>query len=502
MAKTRFTDGRTAVSAFFPTAGLVVPQAPRGRPPCGARRRVPLLCALLAALLLAAACGEGESPAPATPAPAPPVPAPPEPPAVPADLRVSGSSDDWIEWSWSAVAGVSGYEVQSRIGGSPTDGDETVARTAEQLSYRREGLGAETTVHLRVRSVAGNGADRRTSGWSAPVGGSTAAPLTGAARDRATLVRLYEATGGPGWSDATNWLTDLPLDQWRGVTVTDDGRVSALRLRENRLDGPLIPELAELAGLNVLSLGENRLNGSLPPELGQLASLEYLYLNANELNGAIPTELRTLERLVVLNLGANELTGSIPTQLGSLANLVVLNLAANELSGSIPSQLGQLANLAVLNLGANELTGSIPPQLRQLTGLERLYLNGNALSGRIPTQLSRLESVEVLILANNALTGAIPAQLGQLANLRILNLNGNRLTGRIPPQLGQLASLMNLYLGSNRLSGPIPAALTTLDLAVLNLWSSGVCIPDDPRIREWLQAIDTVQISGVPDCPP
>ena len=143
-----------------------------------------LLILFLGAGLFVAACGDEEVPTPTTPAPPPPAPPPapapepeptPEPPAVPVGLRISASGVDFIEWSWSAVEGVSGYDVQYSANEAFTDEDEEIARTAEQISYRRENLEAETSHYVRVRSAAGTGDGRVTSGWSTHVTGMTAA---------------------------------------------------------------------------------------------------------------------------------------------------------------------------------------------------------------------------------------------------------------------------------------------------------------------------------------
>ena len=55
------------------------------------------------------------------------------------------------------------------------------------------------------------------------------------AADRAALVALYNATGGPNWINNRNWLSSRPLDQWHGVTVRN-GRVTRLLLPSNRLN--------------------------------------------------------------------------------------------------------------------------------------------------------------------------------------------------------------------------------------------------------------------------
>ena len=144
------------------------------------------LILFLGAGLFVAACGDEDVPTPTTPAPTPPAPPPtpapepepepmPEPPAVPVGLSISASGVDFIEWSWSAVEGVSGYDVQYSANEAFTDEDEEIARTAEQISYRRENLEAETNHYLRVRSAAGTGDGRVTSSWSTHVTGMTPA---------------------------------------------------------------------------------------------------------------------------------------------------------------------------------------------------------------------------------------------------------------------------------------------------------------------------------------
>ena len=158
-----------------------------------------------------AGCG-GDSPAPTTappPAPtptppAPPPPPPPEPPAAPSGLRVAASGTDFIEWTWNAVEGADGYDVQLSATEAFTDEDEIIARTAEQSSYRREGLEAGTTAYLRVRSASGTGEERITSDWSTYVAGMTEAP-TPPPEPPATPTGLEVSDSG---SDFIEWSWD------------------------------------------------------------------------------------------------------------------------------------------------------------------------------------------------------------------------------------------------------------------------------------------------------
>ena len=151
--------------------------------------------------------------------------------------------------------------------------------------------------------------------------GSSCAP-DNSPEDMAVLVALYNATGGANWANSTNWLSDRPISDWRGVITDADGRVIRLLLRLNYLTGEIPPELGNLANLVYLDLSGSGLTGKIPPELGNLANLVQLDLSFNELTSAIPPELGNLSNLRWLALGNNRLTGSIPPELGNLAREV------------------------------------------------------------------------------------------------------------------------------------------------------------------------------------
>ena len=288
--------------------------------------------------------------------------------------------------------------------------------------------------------------------------------------DRAVLVRLYEATNGPNWTNKENWLSTAPLGDWHGVTTDTNGRVVYLSLRDNNLRGPIPAQLAQLINLTSLSLNANQLTGTIPTELAQLTNLTWLNLSVNQLTGTIPTELAQLTNLTFLNLGVNQLTGAIPTELAQLINLTSLSLNANQLTGTIPTELAQLTNLTSLSLNANQLTGTIPTELAQLTNLTWLFLDRNQLTGAIPAGLAQLTNLTFLVLGGNQLTGTIPTELAQLTNLTWLFLDRNQLTGAIPAGLAQLTNLTFLNLGGNQLTGVIPAGLAQLtNLTDLNL---------------------------------
>ncbi len=353
----------------------------------------------------------------------------------------------------------------------------------------------------------------------------------GASVDREALVALHHATDGAnwfrplGWGELTdpgdkNWLSELPLNEWVGVTVDETGRVvrldlsgrelsghippelaklehlRVLDLRSNNLAGEIPPELAELDNLRILGLSQNKLTGEIPPELGGLDKLEVLHLDGNELTGEIPAELGNTSELRELLLDRNKLTGAIPPELGSLANLQSLRLPWNSLTGEIPPELGNLRRLRELILRGNQLTGEIPPELRGLVGLKRerhhfvgflvdyliapshtgfgsaygLDLSKNLLTGPIPPELGGLIQLKGLNVSGNQLTGELPPELGGMDQLEALNLSGNQLTGELPPELGDMDWLKDLNLSGNQLTGEIPPELGNLpELDWLNL---------------------------------
>ncbi|MCY4623888.1 MAG: hypothetical protein OXC99_02655 [Chloroflexi bacterium] len=260
--------------------------------------------------------------------------------------------------------------------------------------------------------------------------------------DREALIALYNATGGPNWTNNENWLSDTPVGEWHGVVSDSAGGVISLALRSNGLRGEIPGELGQISYLLSLDLADNELSGEIPPELGQLSNLEILYLYRNNL------------------------TGQIPGELGQLSILTSLALWDNALSGEIPPELGQLSKLTSLDLWGNALSGEIPPELGQLSNLTYLALWQNALSGEIPPELGRLSNLENLDLSSNNLSGEIPPELGQLSNLTRLALWRNALSGEVPPELGNLSKLEDLRLADNDLIFCLPEALRNVDASV------------------------------------
>ena len=139
---------------------------------CDLMRPVPWATVLMLCgpALVVPACGEDDAGSPTAPETRPAL------PATPTGLQVTGRGPDFIEWSWTPVPNASGYDIQLSWDEDFSEDDEIAARTAEQLTYRRDGLAPQATAHLRVRSARGAGANRVTSSWSDHVGGTTELP--------------------------------------------------------------------------------------------------------------------------------------------------------------------------------------------------------------------------------------------------------------------------------------------------------------------------------------
>lgn len=161
---------------------------------------------------------------------------------------------------------------------------------------------------------------------------------------------------------------------------------------------------------------------------------------------------------------------------GLFGQLTILNLNNNNLGGSLPMDVGQLWTLEELNLGSNRISGEIPATIGKLEYLGKLNLSDNQLSGEIPAELGRLEELEVLALDKNQLTGELPAELGNLANLRELHLQENE-----------------------SLNGPLPDSFTNLELQILNLGGTDLCVPASPEFETWIEEIEDVTAVTCPD---
>ena len=166
------------------------------------------------------------------------------------------------------------------------------------------------------------------------------------------LTEIYQNNGGDSWDDNANWLDDAPC-QWAGISC-GSGRVTAIYLAHQGLEGNLTTDLTVFESLVRLNLDFNELDGPLPNFSG-ISSLEGVDFVYNRFSGEIPT-LNSLPALQYLNLGGNSLNGSLPVSFASLESLESLILNDND--GDLFIRLGGEfldSNLRVLAFDSGEL---------------------------------------------------------------------------------------------------------------------------------------------------
>ena len=274
--------------------------------------------------------------------------------------------------------------------------------------------------------------------------------------EREVLIAFYNSLDGPNWKVNTNWLSDLPLDKWYGISTDDLGNVTRIELDDNRLGGAIQSDIAlgKLENLRVVSLWGNELT-SVPEGLfSGLDNLRIINLAENELTSVPDGLFSGLDNLRGIELASNELT-SVPDGLFSgLGKLNYIRLAGNKLT-SVPEGLfAGLRELRQLALSYNNLE-SVPAGL--FTGLHNLdFMNlfgSTSEESRIPLParlFAGLVNLRELHLGDSGWE-SIPENLFfDLTNLRILNLNGCADVQTFPVGvLSRLTNLSELHLNNN-----------------------------------------------------
>ena len=250
------------------------------------------------------------------------------------------------------------------------------------------------------------------------------------------------------------WLADIPITEWRGVSVGGTPRrVTGLYLSGSWLDGSIPGELGDLSSLTILSLGNNQLTGEIPPELGNLSNLRTLWLHDNRLTGTIPPELGGLSNLSWLRISGNQLTGCIPEALREVEanDLAELGLPFCDAPSACP--VGRAVPDAASNPGLVSDCKALLASRDTLVGTATLNWSadrpmtewGGVTVEGTPSRVTALD------ISAHQLSGTIPPELGSLSDLTRLKLVANRLTGAIPAELGNLGNLEVLSLGWNQL---------------------------------------------------
>ncbi len=124
--------------------------------------------------------------------------------------------------------------------------------------------------------------------------------------DSLELVKLYNATGGSGWSN--KWDLSKPITQWYGLSFTSDGCVQNISLQQNNLMGTWTD--VNLPNLNFLDLRFNKLTGTIA-NFKNSPLLHTLKISHNIFYGNLP-DLTINNRLLEFWVDDNNFNGLIP----------------------------------------------------------------------------------------------------------------------------------------------------------------------------------------------
>ena len=276
------------------------------------------------------------------------------------------------------------------------------------------------------------------------------------AEEYTALMRLFNATDGPGWANGSNWGTGskaADFATWAGVTVSN-GDVVGLDLSDNNLIGTLPTELALLGELRKFAAPNNQLSGPLP-DLRAIGRLGLLDLGSNQLSGAL-TEIafRVPQSVNYLNLSSNGLSQNLPYGLVRFGSLEYLNLSDNQLTGEFSNDffakktlntglwrdyLDKFTDWGIVSkdqqefllndISNNTITSSLWVSA-VWTAWERGLLDEDALRQLVAQltdqKLQGLQRLTYLNLSHNQFSGNIPHLLPEAVELKYLNLNLNQ----------------------------------------------------------------------------
>ena len=304
-------------------------------------------------------------------------------------------------------------------------GDATVILTVAENNVR-----TERTAVVTVKETVGN--TEKTVNVS-----QEALPL-GHKADSLALVKIYTIADGANWKESRRWTLTEPMDQWLGIKLNEEGRVTELSITNGTV---------------------TTVEWEIPEVLTDLTELSNLQIVGSKLKGQIPEFLYGMTKLSKIRFNTNNLTGAISDKISQLTDLTELYLNGNkDLGGSIPTTIGQLKKLESINIAQTSIGGAIPQALSECTALKNFMAYSNKLSGEIPDFWDKLPNIGVLQLYGNPdITGPIPASIGHLKNATGIQLKDCNLTGNIPASFGGLEKCGNLQLSGNKLSGVIPA---------------------------------------------
>lgn len=278
--------------------------------------------------------------------------------------------------------------------------------------------------------------------------------------DSLILVDIFNSLDGPNWTNPANWLTNTPLDEWKGIRLEND-RVTSLAFINQKPSGPFPVKALELEKLHTLEFrGGANVTGSIPADLIKLKELQRFSVSGCEMSGAVPNIFTQFPYLKTLILSNNNFEGPLPDIPNGLS---LFYAERNNFSGKIP--LSWINNdLGTLNISDNKLTGSFSDVLETWSGLRQLYLSDNDWdTSTFPKWLADKQSLVRFICENCNISGELPSDL-DLSNLQSyaqMSIADNHLSGDVSLLFTGPNATNKLYLdvGGNNFEGEFPCHL-------------------------------------------
>ena len=285
--------------------------------------------------------------------------------------------------------------------------------------------------------------------------------------DSLILVDIYNSLDGPNWANPSNWLSDSPLEEWRGVRVQDD-RVTSLTFINQNPKGVFPRQVLDLDQLHTLEFrGVSEVTGSIPADLVQLSKLSRFSVSGCELSGEVPNIFTQFPDLSTLILRDNNFEGPLPDIPNGLS---LFYAEGNNFSGPIPDSWID-NDIGTLNISDNSLTGSFSDVLQTWSQIRQLYLSDNDWApSSFPTWLGEKQGLVRFQCKNCNLTGELPANL-DLSNLDSyaqIILDGNDLSGDVSLLFPGPNAFNSFYfsIGGNNFAGEFPAHLIRIPSSV------------------------------------
>jgi Leucine-rich repeat (LRR) protein len=183
--------------------------------------------------------------------------------------------------------------------------------------------------------------------------------------DSLALIAIYNTLNGANWSHKLNWLNGK-VQNWQGVTLSSEGRVTKLNLTVNNLKGSIPSDIGQLTALRILNLGNNMyveiggepnnlMSSTLPLSMANLVNLEVLSMDGLCFNSELTDIFPGMAKLRELYLNQNGFTNTqLPVGILSCSKIERLAIENNSFS-QLPDVTG-LTNLQSFSAFSNLFT--------------------------------------------------------------------------------------------------------------------------------------------------